>query len=327
MSSQKSNALKSKFLASLSDEDRAHVFSLTEQLARPVGAWMARYSTLMRPVRLPQGCLTLAATAPFLDAAALQPTAQLIFWIFAVDDIVDEGLQPIAEVWPRLERALSLLERPESTDTGGDPLLEALRDIRDGLARSPFFATSRPLLARALRDFVSCMQREYDWSAAFRNSPERPSPSFDEYLDSERRTTGSLPILLCMLTMLGDDSVAEHLPRLLDMEREIAVSIRLANDLRGYERETGEGKLNALGILQREVRQREPGLDDAAALERARTALKERMPQGLERSLQLAKAASTRTGRAESFLTNLVSFTCDFYAHHDYHHVLVKTHG
>ena len=109
MTSPKATALQSKFLASLPEETRRHVFALMAKQAEPLGEWVAGYSTLMKPARVPQVCLTLAATAPFLSAEALLPVGRLICWIFAADDLVDEHTGPLDDVWLRLDRAVALL--------------------------------------------------------------------------------------------------------------------------------------------------------------------------------------------------------------------------
>ncbi|HYO53615.1 terpene synthase family protein [Archangium sp.] len=318
MSSQKESTSQIKYLAGMSGEERAHIFSLAGELGRPLGEWVARYPQLLRPFRIPQASLTLSATAPFLDAASLLPAAQLMFWVFAADDLFDEGPQPAAELVPRLERCLALLGNPEDADAGGDPMLEVMRDARDSLARFPLFATLRPHLVEALRDMVRCMHRESDWSAAYRRSPRQPLPSFAEYLENGGPTTGSLPFYLGVFSAMDDASLAAHLPRLLRMNREAATSIRCANELRGYEREVGEGKLNGLIILQRELMNQEK-LDEAAALERARTMVKDRIPVGLERCRELTRHERTQSGNPERFILNIAAFICDFYVHHDFH--------
>lgn len=318
MSSQKERIAQIKYLAVKSDEERAHILSLAGELGRPLGEWVARYPQLLRPFRIPQASLTLSATAPFLTAASLLPGAQLMFWVFAVDDLFDEGPQPAAELVPRLERCLALLGNPEDTDTGGDPMREVMRDARDSLGHLPLFAPLRPYLVEALRDMVRCMHRESDWSAAYRRAPQQPLPAFAEYLENGGPTTGSLPFYLGVFSAMEDASIPAHMPRLLEMNRAASASIRCANELRGYEREVGEGKLNGLTILQRELMVQEK-LDEAAALERARELVKARIPTGLERCQQLARQTRTDSGNAERFILNIAAFICDFYVHHDFH--------
>lgn len=331
MSSQKASTLQSKFLSSLSNDERAHVFELSKKLEVQVRGWVERYPQLVRPVRVPQGCLTLAAAAPFLGADKLMPAALMIFWVFITDDLVDEGIKKGSvsanELWGRFDRALALLKNPRQVDTGGDPLLEALKEIRDELARFPRFELLRGHLVEGLRRFLLRMRREAEWNAAYRHSPRHSMPTFRRYLKNERQTSGSRLIYLCVLTTMEEVSIrsAKDLQPLFAMEYQAACSIRLANDLRGYEREVGEGKqLNALNLLKLELETKE-GLAEAAALEKARELLTAAISDGLKNCVELkGKDAATD---AERFIVNLASFACDFYAHHDYHHNIVRAQG
>ena len=273
----------------------------------------------------------MAAAAPFLEADRLVPAALMIFWLFAADDLVDEGIMKgsvsAGEIWCRFDRALALLKNPKQADTGGEPLLEALREIRDELARFPRFGLLRQHLAEGLRRFLLRMRREAEWNAAFRASPQHPMPSFRRYLKNERQTSGSRLIYLCVLTTMEGVSIrsGHDLKPLFAMEYHAACSIRLANDLRGYEREVGEGKqLNALNILTYKFKKDE-GLVDVAALEKARETLNAAISDGLRNCLEL-KRKDVATD-PERFIVNLASFACDFYAHHDYHHNLVRSNG
>lgn len=326
MSSSKKGALRSKFLESLSEAERAHVFALSGELSGQLEPWVKRYAPLMRAVRVPQLALTMAATASFLGVRELLPAARLSMWLFAVDDLCDErpgpgGLLEDAPLWSRLERGVALLEGA-SRDTGGEPLLEALGDIRDELEGFALFASLRPLMVGELRELLGAMRLEEEWSVRARSSPQAPLPSLRDYLErGGLHSIGVLPVYMALLTTMGDDSIPAHLPRLLELGREAAICIRFANDLRSYERELAEGKLNALGILQREL-SAEQGLEPAQALEKAREEVKMRMAAVLERCVALGRGERTQSARPERYTTDLVSFVCDFYAHHDYHHTV-----
>jgi hypothetical protein len=354
MSSQKESIPQIKFLAAKPEKERAHIFKLAGELGRPLGEWVARYPQLMRPFRIPQASLTLAATAPFLSADQLLPPAHLMFWIFVVDDLFDEAPERASELLPRLERCLALLDNPQEGVTGGDPLLEIMRDARDSLASFPLFPTLRPRLVQSLRDMVKCMHRECEWSVGFRTSSQQSVPSFLEYLENGLPTTGALPLYLGVFMAIDDSSVEGCLPQLYDMALQAAISIRCANELRGYEREVKEGKLNGLVILQRELMAQQPGLEGTAALEQARKVLEARIPEGLRlcrqrltgqmtqesiggaanplrtwamgenfvgsmRSPEPRKNERTGSENPERFIMNIASFICDFYVHHDFH--------
>lgn len=326
MSSSKKSALQSKFLNSLTDGERERIFALTRELSGALEEWVKRYPQLMRAVRVPQLSLTLAATASFLSVRELLPAARLSMWLFAVDDLCDEGsaeerAQGAAERWSRLERGVALLDEPAGTGDG-DPLLQSMRDIRDELGGFPLFAPLRASTVGFLREVLRAMQREDAWATRYRQSPQDPLPSSRDYLETGLHSVAVLPVYLSMLATMGDDSIPSHLPRLLEMGHEAALCIRLANDLRSYERELAEGKLNSLVILQRELSTQQ-GLEPAAALERARAEVKARMAGALERCVEIGRRARTGSARPERYTTDLMSFVCDFYAHHDYHHTVV----
>ena len=318
-----------KYLARMSEEQRAHVFELAKVLGQRLGAWSSRYPGFMQANRIPQASLTLAATAPFLDADALLPPAMLMAWIFAVDDLFDGSHErgdlavPASVLLPRLERCLVLLGDPRQTDTGGEQMLEVMRDVRDALERHRLFAQLRQPLAQRLRDMVYAMKQESEWSAG---GTQRPALSISDYFVTGRLTTGALPIYLSTMTTMGDDSVPAHLPRLQEMSHQAACGIRCANELRGYEREVREGKLNGLRMVQLEIqagqRRKKKGerLKDEDILERARERVKTGIRRRLARCQKVAERGErTTSGNPERFILNIARFICDFYVHHDFH--------
>lgn len=331
MSSSKKSTLRSRFLESLPAEAQQHIFTLAGALSDSLREWVDGQGQLMRAVRVPPLCLTMAATASFLGVRELLPAARLSMWLFAVDDLCDEGAgdgraRLDEQLCRRLDRCVALLG-----ETGGaipeDPLARAMRDIREELLGFESFTVLRPAMMEELRALLRGMLREEQWSAAYRASSGALFPSSSDYLENAGvYSIGVLPVYQCLLVTMGDASIAPHLPRLMELGREAALSIRLANDLRSYERELAEGKLNSLGILQRELETRK-GLEAAAALEAARAEVKARMADALARSVKLGRGARTDSSHPERYVTDLISFVGDFYAHHDYHHTLVKQDG
>ncbi|WP_375772621.1 terpene synthase family protein [Archangium gephyra] len=352
MSSQKASTPRSKFLSSLPEEVLARVFARKSELEGPLGEWAARHPQLMRAVRVPQLSLTLVAAAPFLGVRELMPGACLSMWLFAVDDLLDEGAltaEQSREVWATLEQGPSLLR--SGSEPGADkPLLTALWDIRRQLEQLPegSFPTSlRESLAGSLESSLRGMRFEHEWNVA------RPLPSLSRYFDESLHSVGVLPVYMCMLAAMRAAEPPSRLPQLLVQGRRAALKIRLANDLRTYERELSEGKLNAIRILQHDILQEEK-LEEAEALEEARLTLKawlalgmppqagaelpERVSSRAKRWLDrlpkdfvegegaaVAAPASAGNSRPEHYATNLTAFVCDYYAHHDYHHPLNET--
>ncbi|MFY0521658.1 terpene synthase family protein [Archangium gephyra] len=345
MSSQKESALRSKYLEGLPDKG-AHVFALTQELSAALRPWMDRHDRMislttsrdiMRNARAKQLCLTLAAAAPFLDVSRLMPATCMGTWFFVVDELTDEhGLTSSAQ-WGKLVGLHALFSpgRQDAIDTQGDerlaPLLEALSDLRGLLRQYPIFETLSPELARALEEGLSGMRAEALWSAGSSDASRPSFPSLEEYLEKGAlQTTGVIPVCLCMISAIDDPSIRSHLPRLLEMAHQVAICVRLANDLRTYEKELAQGKLNALGIVQQVLLKDGKAPDAAAALALAREAVQDKLSLTVKRCMELGGPESrekTQTMLPERFMINLVAFVCDFYTHHDYHHVLVRQDG
>jgi hypothetical protein len=345
MSSSKESALRSQYLEGLPDKG-AHVFALTQALSAALSPWMDRHDRMislttsreiMRNARAKQLCLTLAAAAPFLDVGRLMPATCMGTWFFVVDELTDEHGLTSSELWFELVRIHSLFEpgAQQLPDTRGDarlgPLLEALIDLRAQLGQYGLFETLSPELATALQEGLSGMRAEALWSASSSDTSRPSFPSLDEYLQKGAlQTTGVIPVCLCMISAIDDPSVRSHLPRLLEMARQVAICVRLANDLRTYEKEIAQGKLNALGIVQQALLKEGKAPDAAAALALAREKVKDELSGAVTRCRQLGGPESsekTQTMLPERFMFNLVGFVCDFYTHHDYHHVLVRQDG
>ena len=321
--------LQNKYLDGLSEAERRHVFLLTRELSEALDAWVRCHAPLIRPVRVPQVALTMAAAAPFLGVRELLPAARMSLWLFAVDDLcdgspVDTGGLPDAPPWSLFERSLSLLEAAEDVDPGDEPLPRAMRDIREELAGFPLAAALRPHLVASLREVRTGMWLEAEWSSLFRRSPEGPGPSLEEYLErAARHTIGTLSIYLCVLSTLREVALIARLPALVELGREAALGLRLANDLQGHAREVLEGKLDALAILQRDLVRRE-GVAPQVALARARAEVKARAVGVVARCLTRGGERASAGAWPERVMLNALAFAFDFYTHHDYHHPVAR---
>ena len=89
------------------------------------------------------------------------------------------------------------------------------------------------------------------------------------------------------------------------------------NDLQSYQKEIGEGNINALVILSSDLMK--SGVPADTALEQAKRRVHADIGEGLDRLSQLREAAVSHTGHPEATIDNIARFVCDFYAHHDYH--------
>ncbi len=99
--------------------------------------------------------------------------------------------------------------------------------------------------------------REHEWRVSFQSSGTIPLlPNYYAYLNFGLYSCGYPPNVWTTLIALSDASVLPQLPKFKEMERTTSVCIRLANDLKSYTKELGEGKINAVVIRQYEAMSR-----------------------------------------------------------------------
>jgi hypothetical protein len=101
------------------------------------------------------------------------------------------------------------------------------------------------------------------------------------------------------------------------MVRGASVAIRLANDLRSYEKEVAEGNVNSLVILGRQARAE--GQDAATAHTAALAYVRQAIVDCLTELDTLERGAVTRTGQPEAAINGIATFVCGFYRQYDYH--------
>jgi Terpene synthase family 2, C-terminal metal binding len=332
MSQQRASALKSEFLERRPSEEQQLVFKVTSQLGGPLTRWMESYPTMReRTKRVPQICLTLAAADPRCDVNAMQPCARLVAWVFAVDDLLDEGKVPLDQVAAFRKQCIMALEDKEGADRNEEwvPLCQALREIRDDLVKLPGsrFSEFQGDWVLSIEQMLEAMENELRWSQHMRSLPDVPLPGYATYVENGHRSISVSPVFLGALMAMDKKDVPALSTRLRELEKKAATCVRLANDLRSYEKEVAEGKLNSLTVLQREWMDRKKFMDPAAALEQARTFIQTAIKEGLEGGAKDVRDGPNPSGRAELFLLRIAGFACDFYVHHDYDHALSRGNG
>ncbi len=314
--------LRSRFLASLDPAEQMRIFDLSARTSQTLHRWAARYP-LIRKVRVWPLSLSVAAGAPFTSVEALISTARLSIWVFTLDDLFDEERVPQAELMKRAERYRALAHNAVPCPSG-DSLATALCELRDDLATYRLFEPLGIHWADALCGTIDGMLAEYHWRAAYRKGADVAAalPSYDEYVATGRFSIGGPPHIWAALITSDDASTPQHLAHLRAMEKLASTCIRLANDLQSYQKEIREGKINALVILSRELR--EKGVTEDAAYQQAEARVRADIEAGLDQLTRLRDGAMTHTGRPEAAIDNIARFVCDFYTHHDYHTFLAQ---
>lgn len=255
---------------------------------------------LVRPARFPALALMIARSGPWLPAADLAVLADVVLFIFAADDLADEGDLSDDDLAHRFEQYAACLAGRECPELRYDPIARAASSIAARLAEAPLGAALWPAWSARVSEFLGSMITEKQLSAAL--AAARPV-DLDTYLEAGRHTVGVAMVSTAAWMLIGEPAAASAFPSLRAAERHLSCAARLANDLRSQERERDEGSANAVFVVG-------PGgepllrrmLADELALGRAHLA---RRPPGTDRSAR--------------FLGSFVDFVISLYATHDFH--------
>jgi hypothetical protein len=308
------------FLQALPQVEQHRIASLTVEAAELLTAWSAAYR-IVRPVRILPICLSVAAAAPFADLQAIVDTARVSVWIFALDDVFDEGQCTQAELATRamLYEGI-LLDRP--TPAEDDELAVMLRQVKAGLAGHPLYAPLGTEWALALNGTIRAMLQENEWREAFQQQMLTRLPDYDAYLACGRQSVGGPPHMWAAILTTNDSTAIQQRDYLAWMVEQSSAIIRLANDLQTYERELREGKLNSLQILcQSPQCDRLPA---GATIHDASQYVQEQIQQTLDQLEALGQQPRTVTGRPELALVRIAQYVAEFYRRNDFHTAMAQ---
>jgi hypothetical protein len=143
-------------------------------------------------------------------------------------------------------------------------------------------------------------------------------PSYDTLMGRAMHSVGVPFYLASCLILYDDPSVAERLPVLIQIGEECARAIRLANDLRTWEREELEQTINTVAVVGHEIRRENPGLDLKTCRNRAIQFLKERELASIARTHTLLTSSPAASSPVEAGIRRLVNQVTGFFALQDY---------
>lgn len=293
-----------RFLDSLPPAERARILDLAGAVTADLGAW-GRDHPVLAPVRFPAIAISVAAAAPHLEPAQLALLARIPACIFALDDAFDRGVIRPAQRQGCVHRyaALARAEPPGragggATDAYGAPLAEVTASLRTW----PLWGRLGPAWEEAGRRLLEGMAFECDAAEAIRAGAL--PPALHTYLRQARYSIGVHSFVIGAWLVGDDPRAADRLPTLLALASAAGLAIRLANDLRTYEKECEEGNLNALMLLAART-------PDAEAAVRS---LLRRAVAHLRR-----RAAPLQDLPAVRLTTRVTAFAVDLYAEHDFH--------
>lgn len=311
--------MTNRFLASLAPEERKCIRHVAAQLTADLKPW-AEASAVINPVRLPVVALTVAACAPSWNPALLQLLAKVTFWIFSIDDAIDaEGL-PDEVLTSKVASWRTVLEDPlRPTPGGGDEHAALLAEIAAEIAKSPL---TKPLYGHWRTNFermFAGMLFERELGRRFRAEGPAALPPYSTYLSHGLYSIGVPSFASSACLLRAEPGALDRWAAYLVMEQEAGRTLRLANDLRTWQREAQEHNLNALMILQH--RYTAAGMPEHAAWERAERVVAQQMARCRARCANMKPLLALAAPETAEALARTVEFAVEFYREHDYHTV------
>lgn len=272
------NAVAISELSGIPPVDRAHVLQTALSIYPEVENWVAQFPAFL-PQRIAAVCLALTATAPYAQPSVIVKASILSLIICAVDDLLDitEGFVDIRLTVEQMEAMLTLyvklvqssgnstyrdypnLIRVFPTINESQPWVQianVLTKVCQELQKFPAAAIYYSIFAKHFELGLEAHHTELHWSQAFKETGTYAT--YEQYLLNSRKSIGAPLVLSSLLAMVGEPVDSEfsvtppyaNLETLLDeVMLTCGSSMRLANDIRSFERERQAQKPNSLLIL------------------------------------------------------------------------------
>ncbi|MEU6715312.1 terpene synthase family protein [Nonomuraea sp. NPDC046802] len=255
-------------LAGVPDEDRSVVLraaldavSEAAELVRPHPDLFADGDSSAS--RLSFSCLSAAATFPHARPDQIADLGMLTTILFGVDDIADNiaGQWSHGDINAFFRELCGIVSGEFPQVNADDPVGQALHVWHEWCARFRRHAAATahaPVLEEQLELAGGAMVRERLWAAG-----GEPWPTYEEYVANGRLTILYPTWWAAALVICGPvPADAEHWEAITRITTLGAACMRLANDIRTFERERREGKPSSVLILER------AGLTTEVAVER-----------------------------------------------------------
>ena len=313
------------FFDTLGTRERQLAQDRTEALTAMLLRWAQRYPTI-RTAWIPSVALLTSTIAPQISPIDTLVSAKLVFWIFGVDDMVDEStispqeLQKRAAVW----HWIASDDGVRGTDQG-DGLGCMLMEIKSELFMYPLFEFLHGRWADELTRFMDRKVQECRMARIFAVNGASALPSVEEYVGWGLHGVGVPLWSWAVWAVVGDPSVKEYLAPIVKATEHAAAAVRLYNDLRTYQGELDKENVNSVLIACRAMLGEDPGQPVGRVVTEAKQRVMQLAVSHSHRCRDILRDVHTNSGAPERVLLRTVAFSHYFYAHggHDYH--LVST--
>ncbi len=297
----------------LSDE------TLRAEVGADLRAWSTRYP-LFDPARFPALAATTVAYLPTARRADRALAALVSLWIVAFDALVDERDTDTATLDALATRYGGLTAADRGARHAGPLRLEGVAEQLDAALREIVVLLDdyHPPTAVRLWWEHSCRatiaaivrQRELGRTGA-------PPPRYTAALPLLVDSIGVRPYLAVGAIVGREPGLVSRLAATTALAGECALAIRLANDLRTWEKDESEGGFNTLTALRAEVVSAEPTVSATVAHDRTLAALRARLASSMARCH--GHPAATAAGATASAMVRVTEVVVAIYAAHDYH--------
>lgn len=295
-----------KMLSQLPPEERNNIYQLTDHLASFLTKHFQTYPEF-DPVRFPATALTSASENPMLPMEIIEQIVKIPVWIFTIDAVIDEKLLPENVLRQRLNSyekiVLGEIQEVDKRDHYGAILLELTNAIR----KCPLYPELKDLWEQSYIKMIKGMLFE-----AYESSLEI---SMEEYLEHGLYSIGVPMYVISTWILQYQGAKLPYLEQLEEMMLLSGISIRLANDLRTYEKERSEGNLNAIFI--KEMEYLAEGLDETTSKEKAFNHIESMLKTNMEQFY----SKCDDTIPLKKALHRLTQFSVDFYSETDFNKV------
>ena len=304
-------------LNALSTEEKQQVEERTEALIEALTTWARRYP-FVRIGRILTASLETAVALPRLPLSDALLAAQMILWIYGLDDVADERLATVGELRRRGERWCAMAGAGSGIDEekdGGDELTAMLLDMKERLAQSRLFEPLREYWTTCLRLLVEAMARESEYALEYQAHGPGALPTLEEYLETGIHSIGMPFWEATVLILLNDDAVLEQFGAVVEVIEHAGAALRLYNDVRTFDKEMREGGVNAILIVHHELLA--GGMEESkeSALVEAWRRILRLADSHAERCYDLVGRIETGNGRFEAGVSRLLALYARFYGH------------
>jgi hypothetical protein len=303
----------------LGAEEKQRVEERTEALVKALTMWAQRYP-FVRTGRILTASLETAVALPRLPLSDALLAAQMILWIYGLDDVADERLMAVGELRRRGERWCAIAgdgfgSGMDEEEDGGNELTAMLLDMRERLVQSRLFEPLREYWTTCLNLLVEAMARESQYALEYEAHGPGALPTLEEYLETGIHSIGMPFWEATVLILSNDDAVLEQFEVVIEVIARAGAAMRLYNDVRTFDKEMREGGINAILIVHHELLAGGMEKSQESALVEARRRILRLADSHAERCYELVGRIETGNGQFEAGVSRLLALYARFYGH------------